>query len=156
MGNVCRVFGIRHCRRRVNKSMIKVCTKCKLPKNAEKDFFIDRQKKNGRRPDCKICNQTVTAKWIKQTPERHRNHEIKSKYGVDSVAYEKQFKKQKGCCAICNRHQTELPKRLAIDHCHDTRKFRGLLCYQCNSAIGYFFDDVKILSAAIRYLKRSK
>lgn len=43
---------------------------------------------------------------------------------------------------------------LSIDHCHTTGKVRGLLCRQCNIALGKFKEDVTILQSAIAYLKK--
>lgn len=42
---------------------------------------------------------------------------------------------------------------LVIDHCHVTGKVRGLLCNGCNTALGAFQDDPKVLRRAISYLK---
>jgi Recombination endonuclease VII len=39
---------------------------------------------------------------------------------------------QKGCCAICKRHESTFAKRLAVDHNHKTGRVRGLLCFRCN------------------------
>ena len=40
-----------------------------------------------------------------------------------------------------------------IDHNHKTGVIRGVLCRNCNSALGLFQDDTEILEKAIRYLK---
>ena len=42
---------------------------------------------------------------------------------------------------------------LVVDHCHDTNRVRGLLCTNCNVAIGHMKDDVERLRAAISYLE---
>jgi hypothetical protein len=55
-------------------------------------------------------------------------------------------------CAICQRHQSEFKISLAVDHCHETGTVRGLLCYPCNTLLGYAKDSTKILSSAINYL----
>tara|TARA_R100000995_G_C3443118_1_gene104315 strand:+ start:103 stop:504 length:402 start_codon:yes stop_codon:yes gene_type:complete len=45
------------------------------------------------------------------------------------------------------------PKRFVLDHCHETRVFRGWLCDHCNLAIGLLGDDVKGVTKALDYLK---
>lgn len=42
----------------------------------------------------------------------------------------------------------------SLDHCHDTKVFRGILCMHCNSLLGYGRDNPEILAGAIEYLKR--
>ncbi len=69
-------------------------------------------------------------------------------------AYNEMFSQQKGCCAICKKHQSELKKSLHVDHCHATGKVRELLCQECNHLLGNSQDDMKILLAAIAYLGR--
>jgi|TARA_R110000803_G_scaffold159190_1_gene223366 hypothetical protein len=46
-----------------------------------------------------------------------------------------------------------LHKAWALDHNHLTGEFRGWLCNKCNSALGWFKDDPKIISRALDYLK---
>lgn len=41
---------------------------------------------------------------------------------------------------------------MPIDHCHKTGKIRGILCSRCNTALGGFNDDIKLLDKAINYL----
>jgi len=41
----------------------------------------------------------------------------------------------------------------AIDHCHSTKKVRGLLCNKCNQAIGLFGENEEKLNSAINYLR---
>ena len=55
-------------------------------------------------------------------------------------------------CKICgNKPQ----KPLYVDHCHETKRIRGLLCHQCNVALGHMNDDPQRLEKAISYLKES-
>ena len=40
-----------------------------------------------------------------------------------------------------------------MDHCHKTKKIRGLLCHTCNSGLGMFKDNIEYLKNAIKYLE---
>lgn len=67
--------------------------------------------------------------------------------------------KQDGKCGICGISQKQLGKTLCIDHDHETDKVRGLLCGNCNSALGMFDCDkyhTDQLVLAIRYLETDK
>lgn len=60
--------------------------------------------------------------------------------------------RQGGGCAICHRGPSKGTARLYVDHDHDTDKVRGLLCQQCNSALGLLQDDPTIVYNAYTYL----
>jgi len=65
------------------------------------------------------------------------------------------WQEQDGCCAVCARALVRERRNIAtvcIDHCHDSTAVRGLLCNNCNSAIGFFGEDPKVIEAALRYL----
>jgi hypothetical protein len=54
-----------------------------------------------------------------------------------------------GGCEICGK----VGERV-IDHNHKTKKFRGLLCRNCNTALGNFCDNIDVIEKAIMYLKK--
>ena len=58
---------------------------------------------------------------------------------------------QNNKCAICGNIFSDR-RHTQIDHCHKTKKIRGLLCIQCNSGIGMLKEDVDILKKAIDYI----
>lgn len=65
------------------------------------------------------------------------------------------FQLQGGVCAICGKPETSAKvSNLAVDHNHINGSIRGLLCNKCNRGLGYFEDDITILSKAIEYLKK--
>lgn len=60
---------------------------------------------------------------------------------------------QEGVCAICGKPETKPnAKYLAVDHNHETGVIRGLLCNNCNRALGLLGDNVETLQNAINYL----
>lgn len=50
-------------------------------------------------------------------------------------------------CEICGSND-----KIVIDHNHKTNKFRGLLCSNCNVAIGLLKDDIKLINNVVKYL----
>lgn len=64
---------------------------------------------------------------------------------------------QGGFCAICKTEEVSVDggKHVHIDHCHQTGKFRGVLCSQCNKGLGHFRDNPEVLARAIAYLTRT-
>ena len=73
-------------------------------------------------------------------------------YGITEEQYQEMIVRQGNRCAICHKTAEENKQALAIDHCHDTGKVRGLLCMQCNLGIGYLNDNINLLADAIKYL----
>jgi Recombination endonuclease VII len=71
------------------------------------------------------------------------------RYGISRAEYDALLAKQGGACAICRKRAKG---RLCVDHCHVTGMVRGLLCNECNCALGYLKDDQASLVAALAYL----
>ena len=114
--------------------------------------------------ECKECNNLYSPK----SPSHlycsdicadigHQRNWLRKNYKITLEEYEEIFRLQDGKCAICwsigfkiTKNQRQL---IVIDHCHSTGKIRGLLCHNCNRALGLFKDNVKNLSNAILYLE---
>lgn len=98
----------------------------------------------------KKTKQAYDKKYRKR-PEvkaRRKLSTLKYEYGISSEAYRALVEAQDGKCKICDRE-----RKLVVDHCHSSGKVRGLLCYSCNTSLGQFNDDPKLLIKAITYLK---
>lgn len=128
-----------------------ICTKCfKNKKETEYNF----RENNYRRRQCKACCYENNRKNYKH--EQERNRKLKQKFGIDNLEYQRLLEKQKGVCGICFNEQKVLKRNrgfLSVDHNHKTGKIRGLLCGNCNRAIGLLYDNTKLLKQAIKYLK---
>jgi len=74
-------------------------------------------------------------KYNKENPLKRKNAILKNVYGITLNDYNKMFEKQKGKCAICNRHQNNLTRTLCVDHNHKTNQVRALLCVTCNTDV---------------------
>lgn len=76
------------------------------------------------------------------------------RYGITMQEYRRLWLHQKGVCAICRQpERTERNRLLTIDHDHVTDHVRGLLCSQCNRAIGLLADDPAVILAAAKYVQ---
>jgi len=100
--------------------------------------------------------------WIAANPLKAKAYDLKKKFGITLEEYVEIYDKQDGRCDICGNEfasyakNTTGIKTLAVDHCHDTNKIRGLLCGSCNIGIGMFKDNPDVLNRAIEYLKKHK
>lgn len=88
--------------------------------------------------------------------DRIRNASYKSKFGMTLDDYNVMLIEQDYSCLICNIHESQLDRKLAVDHCHDTGNIRGLLCNNCNTGLGRFRDDINLLTKAIEYLQQHR
>lgn len=90
-------------------------------------------------------------------PDYSKNSDLKRTYGVTLDWYREQQTKQGNTCAICGKPETTVINgktvSLAVDHCHNTGKVRGLLCVPCNRGIGMLKHDRDLLQKAIAYLE---
>ena len=81
----------------------------------------------------------------------YRKWHIKSKYNLSQKEWEGLWYSQDGRCSICDKFFEDI-KDICVDHNHETGKIRGLLCKKCNSAIGFFNDNLQLLKTATEYL----
>ena len=58
------------------------------------------------------------------------------------------FAEQGGLCAVCR----EAPA-VHVDHDHETKRVRGLLCFDCSGALGQFRDRADLMLRAVAYLR---
>ncbi len=131
---------------------MKTCNNCKLSKPFSE--FTKRKlapKQNGIagvsfKSNCKDCASAIR---------------VYNKYKITPSEYSAMFSQQNGRCKICNLPETTVDTRygrtrtLSVDHDHKTGKIRGLLCEQCNRALGMLKDNRLLLEKAILYLEGS-
>ena len=126
---------------------MKTCPKCR--QELPDDCFHKRTYKSGKtglQHKCKECNSVVRKRYWKP----HSSIRLKLKLTVEEV--EAIIAPQQ--CAVCG--VTADKARMCIDHCHDTKKVRGLLCHSCNTALGLMKDNVQNILRLSQYLAQSK
>lgn len=72
-------------------------------------------------------------------------------YGITPDEYIDLRERQGDRCAICGG-KCPTGRRLGVDHDHDTKAIRGLLCTRCNTLIGLALENQSILEIAAAYL----
>jgi hypothetical protein len=164
------------CRRNSNKTILgcalppqhKVCSCCgKLKKIT--NFY--KHSKNKLRNDCKECaavkNKKYAAEnkdvlkvknkeWALNNKLKIKNTKLLKKFGITLEEKEKIFKNQNNSCAICLATENIRSRDWDVDHCHKTGRVRGILCSNCNRALGLFGDDVNVIANAASYLNKHK
>ena len=105
--------------------------------------------------------------WRKKNPDKVRKYQsdlekykmVKRCYrhSITKDIFKEMIKQCNNRCSICGilftmEKQSNSPH---IDHDHKTKRVRGILCSKCNTAIGFFNDDISVLDSAISYLKNT-
>jgi len=131
------------------------CKKCGIAK-PNKEFT---KRLTGKRvrfyfSKCTPCQNINVVKWARDSVVS-KKYKLKKLFNLEYDVYLNMLKTQKYRCAICNVEESKLNRKLHVDHCHITGKIRGLLCGNCNRALGYIKDNVKSLSKAIVYLNKN-
>lgn len=89
---------------------------------------------------------TVYCRACRAVESRARH--LKKNYGISEAERDGLIASQMGVCPIC------LSAPAAhVDHCHTTGRVRGVLCFNCNSALGKLRDDTDATRRATAYLE---
>ena len=136
----------------------KVCSRCHIEKPMA-EYHFSYKKSGWRESYCKPCRRIIRRESGEKHKEREatraRNYKLRKKYGIDSQKYEEMLTQQGGVCLGC-KNKCITGNRLAVDHCHDTGKVRGLLCGLCNRALGSSKDNPTTLRRLADYLERAE
>jgi hypothetical protein len=103
------------------------------------------------RGEGRVCNECVRIKSAKGN--------LKKGYGLTFEDVAQMLKKQDNACATCLTPFTEVDPdnfRMGdanVDHCHVRGHHRGLLCMDCNIALGKVKENTDTLIRMIDYLK---
>lgn len=118
----------------------KTCSHC-LKLLPISSFMKHKHKKDNLKSECKNCDYFRKIKW---------------KFQFDIESWLKTHNLQ---CEICKK-QLMLPNDvngiktncIQLDHNHTTNKIRGILCMNCNTALGNIKENLDILEAMKQYI----
>lgn len=133
------------------RTQTKTCTKC-LKAKPLSEFHKDASKRDGLYSSCKHCVSVYHRKHHAGHPEWIHTRLWRT-YGITLTDYDEMLESQGGGCAICGKTAEENDRRLCVDHDHETGEIRGLLCTQCNHALGLLQDSPEICKQAMLYLQ---
>lgn len=128
----------------------RICRECEL--KAAKEYV--------RRPESIARNKELSKIRYSKNKTRYKERRLKYVYNLTLEEYSLLLQVQNYKCAICkspesSKDKSGNPQSFAVDHCHTTGRVRGLLCSNCNLALGLLKDSTTSLHNAIEYLKEN-
>jgi len=128
------------------------CPKCERWLMPE-DFIW---RKNGSRYGyCRGCTGRAKAEWNEANPDRIRIYNKARRFSMTPDEYLEFAATLPTLCEGCGAKEGDSTGRaLATDHNHETDDFRGILCKDCNQAIGLLHDNPALLRRLADYLEQ--
>lgn len=109
------------------------------------DFPVNQTDGKGnktRRPSCKTCRQIIDGR----EPSKRDKADFNRSRPPTGTLWR---------CPICRKLSiVDVTAKVRLDHDHNSGRCIGFLCDSCNTGLGRFKDDERILSNAIEYLKK--
>ncbi|MEU5086837.1 endonuclease VII domain-containing protein [Streptomyces sp. NPDC021356] len=79
---------------------------------------------------------------------RRQQDHLKRRYGLTEAERDELITCRGGVRCICLSAPPE-----HVDHCHETGRVRGVLCFSCNAALGQFKDRPDVMRRAAAYVE---
>lgn len=107
------------------------------------------------KPESKERMRTLRRNWREKNAEhdrRYKRGQALKRYGLTIESYAALLESQDGRCGSCGRFP-EGNQNLHVDHDHDTNVVRGLLCGNCNVALGLLHDCAEGVELLLSYIR---
>ncbi len=128
--------------------MTKVCSHCGTEKPVSEFYVCHSAKKPYHSSRCRECHRKY--------PRDRMGDNLRNRYGLSREQWHTIRAKAKHRCMICGVPEHTLKRTLMVDHCHQTKRVRGVLCQHCNTLLGMAKDKIRVLRAAIKYLRTNR
>lgn len=128
----------------------KICPHCGVEKPIA-EFYACREVRGGKKyvgTRCKECHRKY--------PRDRMGDNLRNRYGITRQQWHAIRAKENFRCMICGAHEQTLQRPLMVDHSHRNKRVRGVLCQHCNTLLGMAKDKIRVLRAAIKYLRTNK
>jgi len=154
----------KHHREYYEKNKVKILAQEKQNRKDKFDALSEDEKKEFLKKRCEMQLKSYH-KHKHENKEAKKERAFKSQlkyfYGITLEEYYIFLKNQDNKCAICGcaeyeKRWTSAKLPFAVDHDHETKIIRGLLCDNCNVMIGHAHENIEILKNAIKYLEYGK
>ena len=126
----------------------------KITKEKQKEYHENFIAKN---PDYhKEKYDPVKAKEYRESNKKYFNEKNWESRGIVDLSHElflETLQKQEYKCACCNNDIETKPQ---ADHCHDTGKFRSVLCPSCNMGLGIYEKNKDLFEKYLRKYGRQQ
>lgn len=132
---------------------MKICKKCGVEKSIS-EFTKHINTRDKLKSWCKSCMMEYERERRMRNPEKQSERNRKTalkRYNLDIDGYNAILNKQHGACAICGNKNNG--KSFHVDHNHQSNLIRGLLCSNCNMALGLLKDNSNIVLRMFDYLE---
>lgn len=111
------------------------------------EFPRNKRTADGHAVYCKPCHNARSAETRQRLYGGGREYHLRRRYGIGQAHVERILAMQSGRCPGCGKPDPE-----HVDHDHETGEVRGLLCFNCNQALGNVRDDTSVLLRLAHYL----
>lgn len=137
---------------------MKKCSKCGLPREINKKCApCRREYQRSKYQQYSDSRKLASKKFREKNPTYQKDYDLKLNYNISLAEYNKIKSQQDDQCKICGILEKDSgSKGLVVDHDHTNGNIRGLLCSNCNRALGYFKDNPQIVLNAAKYLLQNR
>lgn len=102
-------------------------------------------------------SRATSKAWRDSHPLRARAWERRShlkQYGLTVETFAALLRSQSGGCAACGGPPNGKGNTFHVDHDHSTGAIRGLLCHNCNAALGLLKERQERITMLSNYIAR--
>ena len=158
----------------MEQSGLRYCAQCHELK-ARESFSLNHRTPDGLQSRCKACISIYGRQYRQANPDlilqRNRKYResdpvkvaaymrrknLERDYGLTVEQFDLLLESQGGVCAICGQIATvdKGGRGWHVDHRHSDGKIRGVLCRECNWAIGHLHENIQRCLSAAHYLEK--